>query len=191
MSYSQKRMWIKSMTWKETPWLLSFFSCHEGNIRFGRNRLGNINNSGAFPVLPTLDFKANANFTCCLMNSIEQIRRTSTSNTKSGQPFTKYAVTIQRTTLKMRTEKEASSLKFLRIKSYDKSTALELLQRGKETVGWWWNLARQTSSQNCAKRLLAPSCLSAWKNSASTLRIFTKFYIWGFFESMTGKFKVH
>jgi hypothetical protein len=44
-------------------------------------------------------------------------------------------------------------------------------------------------SQNCEKRLLASSCLSvclsAWKNSALTGRIFMKFDIWVFFENLS------
>jgi hypothetical protein len=60
-------------------------------------------------------------------------------------------------------------------------------------------------SQNCEKRLLSLSCLSlclsfrlrlsvclsAWNNSAPTERIFMKFDIWVFFESLSRKFKFH
>jgi hypothetical protein len=35
------------------------------------------------------------------------------------------------------------------------------------------------------------ACLSAWNNSASTGRIFMKFYIWGFFENVSRKFNCH
>jgi len=34
-------------------------------------------------------------------------------------------------------------------------------------------------------------CLSAWNNSALTGRIFTKFYTWVFFETLSRKFKFH
>ena len=46
--------------------------------------------------------------------------------------------------------------------------------------------------QNCKKRLLALSCLSvrpsAWKNSASTGRVFMTFDISLFFENLSRKF---
>ena len=52
-----------------------------------------------------------------------------------------------------------------------------------------------TRSQNCEKRLLAPSCLSilpsvrlsAWNNSASTGRMFIKFDIWVLFDKLSKK----
>ena len=48
-------------------------------------------------------------------------------------------------------------------------------------------------SQNFERRLLGslyPSvCPSAWKNSASTVRIFFKLDIWEFIENLSGKFK--
>ena len=46
-------------------------------------------------------------------------------------------------------------------------------------------------SQNCEKRLLTSSCLSAWKNSARTGRIFMKFDIWVFSDNLSRKFKSH
>jgi hypothetical protein len=57
----------------------------------------------------------------------------------------------------------------------------------------------QTRLQNCEKRLLASSCLSfrlsvrssARKNSAPTVRIFTIFDIWIFFENLSRKFNFH
>jgi hypothetical protein len=53
--------------------------------------------------------------------------------------------------------------------------------------------------QNCEKRLLSPSCLSvcpsvcgsACNNRALTERILMKFDIWGFFETLSRKFKFH
>ena len=45
--------------------------------------------------------------------------------------------------------------------------------------------------QNCEKRLLASSCLSAWKNSGATGRIFIKFDIGLFFESLLRKSNFH
>jgi len=53
--------------------------------------------------------------------------------------------------------------------------------------------------QNCEKWLSASSCLSihpsvhqsAWNNSASTGRIFKKFYIWRFFKYLLRKFNFH
>ena len=46
-------------------------------------------------------------------------------------------------------------------------------------------------SQNCEKRLLASSCLFAWKNSVPSRRIFMKFDIWVFLEKkkLSRKFK--
>jgi len=35
------------------------------------------------------------------------------------------------------------------------------------------------------------ACLSAWKNSVFTGRIFMKFYIWTFFENLSRWFKFH
>jgi hypothetical protein len=55
-----------------------------------------------------------------------------------------------------------------------------------------WFLAR---SQNWEKRLLAPSCLSvclsAWNKSSPIGRIFMKFDIWVFFESLPWKFEFY
>ena len=53
----------------------------------------------------------------------------------------------------------------------------------------------QARSQDCEKRLLASShlsaCLSAWNNSVPTARIFGKLDIWGFFENPSRKSKFH
>ena len=46
-------------------------------------------------------------------------------------------------------------------------------------------------SQNCEKRLLAPSCLSAWDNLIPTRRIFMKFDICLIFETLSRKLKFH
>jgi len=45
-------------------------------------------------------------------------------------------------------------------------------------------------SQDCEKRLLASTCLSAWNNSAPNGRIFTKFYVWAFFQKSVEKIQV-
>ena len=45
--------------------------------------------------------------------------------------------------------------------------------------------------QNCGKGLLASSCLSAWNNLATTIWIFLKIDILGFFKNLSRKFKFH
>jgi hypothetical protein len=37
---------------------------------------------------------------------------------------------------------------------------------------------------------LVPVSLSAWKNSAPTVQMFMKFYIWRYFEKSVGKIQV-
>jgi len=43
----------------------------------------------------------------------------------------------------------------------------------------------QALSENFEERLLVLSCLSAWKDLASTGRIFIKFYVWIIFENLS------
>ena len=65
----------------------------------------------------------------------------------------------------------------------------------KMTPTLWIQCLFLVRSQNCEKRMLASSCLSfcpcAWNPSAPTGRIFMKFDIWVFFESLSRNLKLH